>query len=74
MICREIDLELAIARGSIDQGNNESEFSDRYVLAIPGDLGVGNNIKKSAALESANKRIDQLRETRAFKKRERRRS
>ena len=62
MTCREIDLDLAKTRGFIDQVNKESEFSGRDVLAILGDFGIGNNLEKSAALESANKRIAQLRD------------
>ena len=68
MTCREIDLELAKTRGFVDHVNKESEFSGRDVLAILGDFGIGNNLEKSAALESANKRIEQLRDLRAVKK------
>jgi hypothetical protein len=68
MTCREIDLELAKARGFVDHVNKESEFSGRDVLAILGDFGIGNNMEKSAALESANKRIKQLRDIRDAKK------
>ncbi|WP_223210455.1 hypothetical protein [Leptothrix cholodnii] len=68
MNCREIDLELAKTRGFVDHVNKESEFSGRDVLAILGDFGIGNNMEKSAALESANKRIEQLRDLRATKK------
>lgn len=67
MTCREIDLELAKTRGFVDHVNKESEFSGRDVLAILGDFGIGNNMEKSAALESANKRIEQLRDLRASK-------
>ncbi|MEJ1959687.1 MAG: hypothetical protein WDM70_09950 [Nitrosomonadales bacterium] len=58
MNCREIDLETAKVNGFIDQVNKESEFSGRDVLAILGDFGIGNNLEKSTALESANKRIE----------------
>ena len=68
MTCREIDLELAKNRGFVDYVNKESEFSGRDVLAILGDFGIGNNMEKSAALESANKRIEQLRDLRDGKK------
>lgn len=68
MTCREIDLEMAKVRGFVDQVNKESEFSGRDVLAILGDFGIGNNMEKSAALESANKRIGQLRDQRDAKK------
>ncbi|MBE0620860.1 MAG: hypothetical protein IH605_09735 [Burkholderiales bacterium] len=68
MTCREIDLELAKVRGFVDHVNKESEFSGRDVLAILGDFGIGNNMEKSAALESANKRIEQLRDQRDAKK------
>lgn len=68
MTCREMDLELARTQGFIDHVNRESEFSGRDVLAILGDFGIGNNLEKSAALESANKRTEQLREIRSAKK------
>jgi hypothetical protein len=68
MTCREIDLELAKTQGFVDHVNKESEFSGRDVLAILGDFGIGNNLERSAALESANKRIEQLRDVRAAKK------
>jgi hypothetical protein len=68
MTCREIDLDLAKTRGFVDHVNKESEFSGRDVLAMMGDFGIGNNMEKSAALESANKRIEQLRDLRNAKK------
>lgn len=51
----------AKVRGFMDHVNKESEFSGRDVLAILGDFGIGNNMEKSAAIESANKRLEQLR-------------
>lgn len=60
MNCREIELEAAKVRGFIDHVNKESEFSGRDVLAILGDFGIGNSMEKSAALESANKRLTAL--------------
>lgn len=68
MTCREIDLESAKVRGFIDHVNKESEFSGRDVLAILGDFGIGNGMEKSAALESAKKRLEQLGEQRNTKK------
>ena len=68
MTCREIDLEIAKVRGFVDHVNKESEFSGRDVLAILGDFGIGNNLEKSSALESANKRLEQLRDQRDAKK------
>ncbi|MDP2070261.1 hypothetical protein [Methylotenera sp.] len=68
MTCREIELETAKVRGFIDHVNKESEFSGRDVLAIIGDFGIGNGMEKSAALESANKRVEQLGEQRNTKK------
>ena len=68
MTCREIDLELAKTRGFVDHVNTESEFSGRDVLAFLGDFGIGNNMEKRSALESANKRIEQLRDVRDAKK------
>jgi hypothetical protein len=61
LTCREMDLEIAKARGFIDHVNKESEFSGRDVLAILGDFGIGNSMERSAALESANIRIEELR-------------
>ena len=60
MTCREIDLDLAKTRGFVDHVNKESEFSGKDVLAILGDFGIGNNMEKSAALASANTRIESL--------------
>lgn len=68
MTCRELDLEIAKVNGFTEHVNKESEFSGRDVLAILGDFGIGNNLEKSAALESANKRIEQLRAQRDAKK------
>lgn len=64
MTCREIDLEVAKTRGFVDHVNKESEFSGRDVLAILSDFGIGNNMEKSAAIESGNARIEQLRDLR----------
>ncbi len=61
MSCREINLEMAKVRGFIDHVNKESEFSGKDVLAILGDFGIGNSMEKSAAIESANNRLDALR-------------
>jgi hypothetical protein len=60
MTCREIDIEIAKVRGWVDQVNTESEFSGKDVLAILGDFGIGNSMERSAAIESANKRINEL--------------
>ena len=68
LTCREIDLEIAKSQGFIDHVNKESEFSGRDVLAILGDFGIGNVMERSAALESANNRIAQLRDLRSAKK------
>jgi hypothetical protein len=68
MSCREMDLEIAKTRGFIDLVNKESEFSGRDVLAILGDFGIGNSMEKSAAIESANKRLEQLEAERNTKK------
>ena len=67
MTCREIDLDIAKTRGFVDHVNKESEFSGKDVLAILGDFGIGNNMEKSAALESAGKRIDALTSLRSSK-------
>lgn len=68
MTCREIELDMAKTSGFVDHVNKESEFSGLDVLAILGDFGIGNSLEKSAALESATKRIEQLRELREAKK------
>lgn len=68
LTCREIDLEVARTQGWIDQVNKESEFSGRDVLAILGDFGIGNALERSAAMESANNRMAQLRELKSGKK------
>ena len=67
MNCREIDLDLAKTRGFIDHVNEESKFSGKDVLAILGDFGIGNNMEKSAAIESANARIVGLNELKRTK-------
>ncbi len=67
MSCREIDLDLAKTRGFVDHVNKESEFSGKDVLAFLGDFGIGNNMEKSAALESANARIARLNELKRTK-------
>ncbi|MDP1659008.1 MAG: hypothetical protein Q8L73_06615 [Methylotenera sp.] len=68
MTCREIDLESAKVRGFVDYVKKESELSGRDVIAFFGDLTIGNNLEKSAALDSADKRLNQLRELREAKK------
>lgn len=61
MSCREIELELAKTQGFIDHVNKESAFSGKDVLAFLGDFGIGNSLEKTAALESADARMKQLR-------------
>ena len=68
MSCREIDLEIAKINGFIDHVIKESKFSGRDVLAIIGDLGIGNTMEKSASLDSATERLTQLNNLRAAKK------
>ena len=68
LTCRDVDIETAKARGWIDTVNKESEFSGRDVLAILGDFGIGNSLEKSSAIESANKRLEGLRDLRSSKK------
>jgi len=62
LTCRDIDLQSAAARDFIDRVNKESEFSGLDALAILIDFGIGNQIERSAALESATKRLEELRE------------
>ncbi len=68
LTCREIELETSKVRGFVDHVNKEAEFSGRDVLAFLGDFGIGNSLERSAALESANTRLLQLRELREAKK------
>ena len=62
LTCRDVDLQSAETRGFIDRVNKESEFSGLDALAILIDFGIGNQIERSAALESAKKRLEDLRE------------
>ena len=61
LTCRDIDLRTAEAREFIGRVEKESEFSGLDALAILIDFGIGNQIERSAALESAQKRLDDLR-------------
>lgn len=61
LTCREIEIELAKVQGFVEHVNTESQFSGRDVLAILGDFGIGNSLERTAALESANTRSQQLR-------------
>jgi len=61
LTCRDIELRTAEAARFIDRVEKESEFSGLDALAILIDFGVGNQIERSAALESAEKRLDDLR-------------
>lgn len=67
MTCREMELEIAKTRGFIDHVNKEAAFSGRDVLAFLADFGIGNNLERTAALESADNRIKQLEEQRQAK-------
>ena len=67
MTCREIDLDLAKTQGFVDHVNKESKFDEKDVLAFLGDFGVGNHMEKTAALASANTRIESLSELRRTK-------
>jgi hypothetical protein len=58
--CREIELETAKVDGFIKQVDTESRFSGRDVLAILGDFGIGNSLERSAAIDSAIARHNQL--------------
>lgn len=62
MTCREIALEKAKVQGFKEHVEKESEFDGRSVLSFLGDFGVGNVIEKNAALKSANRRLEQLKE------------
>ncbi|MHC1701473.1 MAG: hypothetical protein AB9900_10900 [Humidesulfovibrio sp.] len=65
--CREIDIEIAKTTGFVTTVNKESEFSGRDVLAILGDFGIGNALERSAAIESANSRLEKLNALRTAK-------
>jgi hypothetical protein len=67
MTCREIDLDIAHTQGFMSEVKDESRFGGKDVLAFLGDFGIGNHMEKSAALDSANKRLGQLKELRAAK-------
>ncbi len=60
MTCREIDLEQAKVQGFLAHVREESEFDGRSVLSFLGDFGIGNLMEKDAAVDSANKRMEQL--------------
>lgn len=60
LTCREIALDRARTQGFIEKVNKDSQFDDKDVLALLGDLGIGNAMEKDAALKSANARMNQL--------------
>lgn len=60
MTCHDIEVETAKVKGFIKAVNSESEFSGKDVLAILGDLYIGNYMEKEAALHSANNRVIEL--------------
>jgi hypothetical protein len=64
LTCSDIDLQAAEARAFIARVNKESEFSGLDVVAILIDFGIGNQIERSAALES----LEDLRQLGAAKK------
>ena len=64
MTCREINLEIARTQGFKNKVEDESAFSGKDVLAFLGDFGIGNQMEKSAALDSANNRLTKLQEMR----------
>lgn len=65
--CREMDLEIAKVEGFLQTVDDESSFDGRSVLSFLGDFGIGNVLEKNSAVDSANKRLDQLKDLR-FKK------
>ncbi len=58
--CKEINLEIAKVNGFKDRVNKESAFSGADVLAVLGDLGIGNAMETDAAHESADSRLNDL--------------
>ncbi|WP_199536165.1 hypothetical protein [Dyella solisilvae] len=67
MSCREISLEEAKVNGYLQQVHQESQFDGRSVLSFLGDFGIGNEIERSSAIDTANKRMGALRATAASK-------
>lgn len=63
MTCREIDLEEAKVHGFLAHVRDEAQFDGRSVLSFLGDFGIGNLMERDAAVDSANKRLAQLSQT-----------
>ncbi|MCW5625959.1 MAG: hypothetical protein KIT73_14705 [Burkholderiales bacterium] len=60
MNCREIELDIIRTQGFIAYIDKESDFSMRDIMAIFGDLWIGNAMEKSAAKRSAMERLGEL--------------
>ena len=62
MTCREIALEIAKTYDFTNRVNKASQASAGDVVALMVDTGIGNDIERNAALESAAQRLAQLKE------------
>ncbi|WP_235025341.1 hypothetical protein [Caballeronia terrestris] len=67
LTCREIDIEMAKTQGVQKTISEQDKFDGRSVLAFLGDFGIGNAMARSAAEDSAIKRMGELQATRAQK-------
>lgn len=62
MTCREIAAEIGKTFDFMNQVNKGSQASGADVAALLIDYGIGNDSERKAALESAEKRLAQLKE------------
>ena len=61
LTCREIEIEVDKAQTFIKRvKNKDNEFTKEDVLGFLGDLGIGNRMEVSEALESAQNRLNDL--------------
>lgn len=67
LTCREIDIEISKVHAFLTQVSDKSQIDGRSVLGFLGDFGIGNAMERSAAEESARKRLDELTTLRAAK-------
>ncbi len=61
MSCTEIASDMERVREFANRVNYGDEFNDQERISID-DIGLGNHLERSAAIESANKRFHQLRD------------
>lgn len=67
LTCREIDIEISKVHAFLGQVSDKSQIDGRSVLGFLGDFGIGNAMERSAAEESARRRLDELTTLRAAK-------